>query len=150
MKRVARLIIGVGNPLAGDDAFGGAVIDRLRHRADRPAGVDLVDAHTDLLGHIDTFAGYDEVVVVDAVIGVGTVGEVALFDEPTFAGWPDTAAGAHQMSALAALKLFRTLYPHAATRLTLVALCTERLSLGAGVSEAAVSAGAERVARLWC
>ena len=144
-----RLVVGVGNPLAGDDGFGGAVIDRLRQRGDRPESVDLVNAHTDLLGQIDTFAAYDEIVLVDAVIGAGASGGVAVFDEWTFSNWPDTSPGSHQMSPLAAVKLFRVLHPHAATRIMLVALSTDRVMIGPGVPDAAVAAGVEMVVRLW-
>jgi len=143
------LVIGVGNAMVGEDAFGGTVIALLRRRADLPAGVDLVDAQTDLLAFIDRFAAYDRVIVVDAVIGAGRAGEIAAFDEQTFAAWPDTRGGAHQVSALTALGLFRTLYPDAGTRITLVALSVDRVSSGTRVPEAAIAAGAELVARLW-
>ncbi len=54
MARPRRLVLGLGNPLLGEDGFGSAVIELLRRRPDRPAAVDLVDAHTDLLAQLET------------------------------------------------------------------------------------------------
>ena len=139
----------MGNVLAGDDSFGGAVISRLRGCEDRPAGVDLLDAGTDLLGHIETFATFDEVILVDAVVGADRPAGVSVFDERTAAAWLDDSPSVHQLSPLTALRLFRVLHPDAGTRITFVALCVDRLALGAAVSDAVVAAGADTVTRLW-
>jgi hydrogenase maturation protease len=112
------LVLGLGNPLAGADGFGPAVIARLRE-AGVPDGVELVDAHTDLLGHLHRFVEADEVVLVDVVLG--GAGEVAVVKEEEFSGWDHTSVGAHQVSPLAAIKLFRRLHPEASTRVRLVA-----------------------------
>jgi hydrogenase maturation protease len=112
------LVLGLGNSLSGADGFGPAVIERLR--ADGvPDGVELVDAHTDLLGHLHRFVEADEVVLVDVVLDAR--GGLAVVDEQEFSSWDDTSRGAHQVSPLAAVKLFRRLHPGAATRIRLVA-----------------------------
>jgi hypothetical protein len=41
--------------------------------------------------------------------------------EEEFSGWDHTSVGAHQVSPLAAIKLFRRLHPEASTRVRLVA-----------------------------
>jgi Ni,Fe-hydrogenase maturation factor len=69
MARPKWLVLGLGNRLVGEDGFGSAVIEMLRGRPDLPAAVDLVDAHTDLLAQVETLASYDEVVLVDVVVG---------------------------------------------------------------------------------
>ena len=143
------LVVGAGNVLAGDDGFGGAVIARLCGREDRPEGVDLLDAGTDVLGHIETLAAYDEVILVDVVVGAGHAGHVSVFDERTAAGWTDNPAGAHHLSPLTAIRLLRVLHPEARTQVTFVALCADRLALGEVVSDAAVAAGVDAVVRLW-
>jgi hydrogenase maturation protease len=139
--------VGLGNPLAGSDGFGTAVLARLRAQGSLPAGVALVDAHTDLLGHIDDFVAYDDVVLVDAVLGAGTNGQVVVFDERTFSAWPDSAASCHHLSPLMALKLFRALHPRAATRLALVGYCTDEVTVGQGLPEAAAESGVEAITR---
>ena len=148
MARPRRLVLGLGNPLLGEDGFGSAVIAWLRRRPDLPPAVDLLDAHTDLLAHLDTFGTYDEVVLVDAVIGSGPFGDVAVVDEETFMRWPEASPSCHQISPLLAVKLFRALQPQAATRLVLVALQADVVRAAPGVAPSVVAAGGEAVVRL--
>jgi hydrogenase maturation protease len=148
MARPRRLVLGLGNPLLGEDGFGSAVIEWLRRKPDLPPAVELVDAHTDLLAHLETFGAYDEVVLVDAVIGVGPCGDVAVVDEETFTRWSETSPSCHQISPLLAVKLFRALQPHSATRITLVALQADVVRAGPGVATSVVAAGGEAVVGL--
>lgn len=147
MLQPTRLVVGLGNPLAGSDGFGSAVVARLRERDDLPGDVALVDAGTDLLGHLDSLASYDEVVLVDAVVGAGGAGEILVVDESTFKTWPETTASSHALSPHVAVKLFRTLYPQAATRIVLVGLSVDAITLGEDLPAAVVTAGADAVAR---
>jgi Ni,Fe-hydrogenase maturation factor len=166
LVRPKRLVLGLGNPLVGEDGFGGAVIEWLRRRPDLSAGVDLVDAHTDLLAQVETLASYDEVVLVDVVVSVpgrptpgdagraksdegsGRPGTVTVIDEEAFARCPDTSPSCHQISPLLAVNLFRALHPEAATRITLVALHADGLRFGPGVADSLVTSGGEAVIRL--
>ena len=114
------LVLGLGNSLSGADAFGPAVVESLRGAADLPSSVRLIDAHTDLLAYIDQFAQYDRVILVDAVISPSE-GGVATCDERAFSGWDDSSPGAHELSPLMAVKLFRRLGPSQGPEITLVA-----------------------------
>ncbi len=69
MARSKRLVMALGNPLAGSDGFGAAVLARLREGGALPADVALVDADIDLVGRIDALHAYDEVILIDAVVG---------------------------------------------------------------------------------
>jgi len=148
MARRRRLVLGLGNPLLGDDGFGSAVIELLRRRPELSAAVDLVDAHTDLLAQVETLGSYDEVVLVDVVIGAGHPGVVEVVDEETFMRWPETSPSCHQISPLLAVKLFRALQPQAATRITLVALHADAVRAAPGVATSVVAAGGEAVVHL--
>ena len=64
MKRKV-LVLGLGNPLWGDEGAGIAVIKELKHK-DLPEGVDLKAEGTPGLKLLDLLKGYDEVIVVDA------------------------------------------------------------------------------------
>ena len=141
------LVLALGNPQQGADGFGPAVAERLRRGGGLPDGVDLVDAHTDLLAHLDRLAQYDHVVLVDAVLG-GQHGQVTVVDEDTLARWDERSPGAHSISPLVAVKLFRQLRPDSRTRITLVAFCVDEIRSGAGVPDEAVAAGAREVVRL--
>ncbi|HEX5042997.1 MAG TPA: hydrogenase maturation protease [Candidatus Polarisedimenticolaceae bacterium] len=120
-----RLLIGLGNPLAGDDGFGPAVVARLQQQG-LPGDVEVVASCTDLLGRIDAFADCEAVVLVDAVVeGKDPPGTVAAVEESTLLGWEARSTSAHRLSPVEALRVFRALAPEAATRISLVALHTE-------------------------
>ncbi len=133
-------MIGLGNPLMGEDAFGGKVIEYLRLEVpDLPPQVDLVDVHTDLISQIERFPEYEQVVLVDALLipedhETGS-GQILLLEERSMLAWPETSASAHQLSPLMAVRLFRLLYPHAPTQIHLVALNTKRISFGPGTGK---------------
>ena len=122
-----RLLIGLGNPLAGDDGFGPAVVSRLVQQGLGP-DVEVVPQCIDLLGQIDTFAAYQAVVLVDAVLGGGAPpGTVATVQESTHLRWEARSTSAHRLAPGEALRVFRALAPEATTRISLVALHTGEL-----------------------
>ncbi len=127
------LLVGLGNPLNGDDGFGPDVIERLgKTGIGNLPDVSLVDAGTDLLNHIESFAEYDRVVLIDAILDpegrLGVPGLVQVLEENAFLSWPETSEGVHQMSPLLGVKLFRTLHPEALTRFFLVGLFVDQIS----------------------
>ncbi len=61
------LILGVGNPLLGDDAAGVLVAQKLQQRDDLPPHVTVIDGGTDGLGLIPVMEPYRRVIIVDAV-----------------------------------------------------------------------------------
>ena len=144
------LVLGLGNPLADADGFGPAVIECLRAMGGLPRGVELIDVHTDLLGYIDRFAGRDHVILVDAMIAANDWG-IGVFSEETFSTWDERSTGAHGLSALTAVKLFRRLRPpgtapaFANPRITLVAHLVTEAEFSRVPEAAAVRAGAETV-----
>ena len=61
------LIVGLGNPLMGDDVAGIEVVNELQELA-LPEYVDVIDGGTPGVGLIDMMSGYSRVIVVDAVV----------------------------------------------------------------------------------
>ena len=100
------LILGLGNPLLGDDGVGWRVADQLRTRvADSGAEVDCLAGGG--LSLMERLAGYDRAVIVDALAtGQAAVGTVGCFDLEQL---PDPVAGhlssAHETSLKTALRL---------------------------------------------
>ena len=138
-KNKRTLVIGLGNSLIGDDAFGSNVVERLRSGVPNALPhAELVDAHTDLLGLIDRFTAYERVVLVDAILDpaekLGSPGHVVLVDEESMVAWSEASPSAHQFSPLLAVRLFRSLNPSATTRICLVGLCVGRLALPSAVN----------------
>jgi hydrogenase maturation protease len=72
------LVVGIGNPDRGDDGVAAAVIARLRGHT--PDGVHLRARSGDTLALIDDWAGYDAVVLVDAVTAINEPGRVHRLD----------------------------------------------------------------------
>lgn len=147
MMRPTCLVVALGNPLHGPDGFGHAVARRLRAGQDLPACAELVDAATDLLSWIDRFGAYDQVVLVDAVLG-GSRREVAIVEEAEFDGWAPHAVTGHEISPLLAVKLLRALRPDCRTRFCLVGLKVDIDAAEREVTPAETEAGAAAVVHL--
>lgn len=62
------LILGVGNPLLGDDAIGVLVAQQLQARIDLPPHVTVIDGGTEGIGLIPVMETYRRMIVVDAVM----------------------------------------------------------------------------------
>ena len=135
MQQASRttLVLGLGNPLSGDDAFGPQVIEQLRRSEPQPPGITLIDAHTDLLNYIEDFVTYDRVLLVDAILDperkLGEPGALVLLDEAQLQSLPETSQSIHQMSPLLGVKLFRALHPESRTQITLIGLIIDRLTV---------------------
>jgi hydrogenase maturation protease len=81
------LLLGLGNPLFGDDGVGPAVVEGLLEQ-DLPPEVEVLDGGTAGLGLLDTIAGRRLVVVVDAAEMGRPAGTVARLtpDQATLLG----------------------------------------------------------------
>lgn len=65
------LVMGVGNPLMGDEGVGPRVVEWLRSRFEFGGDVDVVDAGTMGFTILNLFEAVDRVLVIDAVDGSG-------------------------------------------------------------------------------
>ena len=72
------VVIGIGNPDRGDDAFGRVVAARLRGRL--PAHAVLVEANGEATALLDRFAAADRAILIDAAVSGGDLGEIRRFD----------------------------------------------------------------------
>jgi hydrogenase maturation protease len=61
------VVIGLGNPLMGDDGLGIAALERLRTRYVLPRGVELVDGGTWGLNLLPVIEDADGVILIDAI-----------------------------------------------------------------------------------
>ena len=69
-----RLLIGVGNPYAGDDGAGRAVARRLLAR--NVCALDVREGSGEATSLMNAWTGFDDVVLVDACHGAGPAGSV--------------------------------------------------------------------------
>ncbi|ABN56947.1 MULTISPECIES: hydrogenase maturation protease [Methanoculleus] len=80
MQKNRVCIIGCGNPFMGND---GAGISVMRLFEGRFPGVEAIDGGTGGFGLIPLMEGYERVVIVDAMTGIGDrTGEVLTFEVP--------------------------------------------------------------------
>jgi hydrogenase maturation protease len=97
---VTAVVIGLGNPLCGDDGIGPAVVAALPELP----GVRLVRRIADPADLIDAWADAEPAVVVDAVRGSFPPGQVVRFTGED--GWPGGAGrGGHTLDVAAAVRL---------------------------------------------
>jgi hydrogenase maturation protease len=115
------IVVGLGNPLMGDEGVGWHLVERLSHHADLPPSIETLQAGTDLLRQAGHLYGRDHVVLVDAALAGDSVGTLTLHDLP--AREPCKESSVHQPSLTRAVCLLRRLEPALErTRFTLAAV----------------------------
>lgn len=99
------LVIGLGNPLLGDDSIGLRVAAELRPRLAGLPGVEVVEDHHGGLRLMERMVGCDRVIVVDATVtgaAPGTIHRLSVDGRPT-----RRSASAHDVDLPTALALGR-------------------------------------------
>jgi hydrogenase maturation protease len=144
---IAARIAGVGQPRAGDDGLGPAVVARLRARG-LPDGVLALDA-PDPVVLVDWLEDGTALVVVDAVVGGASPGRVHRLapDDLTAAGLRPPST--HGLGVLDAIALARAIHPAAArarVELVVVEIDEPPPRAGEGLSPA-IAASVDEAAR---
>lgn len=115
------LVIGLGNPLLGDDGVGWAVIEELRNRLqatpDNPAdrelfsSVELDSLSLGGLSLMERLVDYSRVILIDAMVtGNQPIGSVQVFDlEQLSDQHAGHTASAHDVSLKTALRVGRSM-----------------------------------------
>jgi hydrogenase maturation protease len=114
------LVLGLGNPLLGDDAVGLKVAALVRERLGGAPGVDVEEEEAGGLRLMERMTGYDRAILVDAAVTGGAPGEVrrlAPDDLPT-----QRTATAHGIDLASALALGRQLGYPMPSEVTIVAI----------------------------
>jgi hydrogenase maturation protease len=93
--RERRLVIGLGNGLAGDDGVGSHIMRRLSQDERLPGDVDVLEGGTDLLRLAHELEGRPRVVLVDALLHPGEPGTPLQFDS----GDPAVARAMHALDS---------------------------------------------------
>lgn len=121
------LVVGLGNPLRGDDGVGPLVADAFARSLPPGADVEVDEVPEGGLRLMERLLGYDAAILVDAVrSGAHPVGSVLLLevdDLPT-----EHAVSSHDLSLTAALGLARSLGLEVPVRLPIVAVEVEKVT----------------------
>lgn len=118
-------IVGVGQPVAGDDGVGPAVVEHLR-RTGVPGIVDLTCA-PDAVALIALLEGVDPVVIVDAVVDDVEAGRVLVLTPEMLRSAMPALLSTHGITVAQAIELARRLAPHTVAQgIRLVGVTIER------------------------
>jgi hydrogenase maturation protease len=99
------LVVGVGQPLAGDDGVGPEVA-----RALAEGGVPALRA-TDGAALVTLLEGERRAIIVDAAVGAGPAGTVRVFGPGELPSLPHHPSSSHGLSVAEAIALARALGP---------------------------------------
>lgn len=128
------LLIGLGNPLMGDEGIGWHVAECLRRDPRLPPYVESIAGGTDLLRFAPLFERCRHVVLVDALLVEDAPGRVQFVDGP-LTGFDSRQGHAHSLSALQAIELLQLLTPSlSAVRFTLALIGIASASMSAALS----------------
>ena len=118
------IVVGVGNPILGDDAVGILVVRELKNRS-KDFDIVIEEAYTGGMNLVDIIVGYDRAILVDAIsLPDKKIGEVLLLDPRAIPSAHST--NPHNVSLKEALDLAATIKDWAIPqRIDLVAINIE-------------------------
>lgn len=133
--RVApRLVVGLGNPAAGDDGVGWRVAERLAGDARLPRDVEVLCGGADVLRLARLLDGRRDLLLVDACLGM-TPGAVDVVDHDALARSTPARPHAHHLAAVEAVELLRALGDVSAERVRWALIGVEDVRQGDGLTE---------------
>jgi hydrogenase maturation protease len=151
------LVIGLGNPILGDDGVGWKVVDELERRVGdgraRAGAVELDRMSVGGLALMERLVGYERAILVDAVLGNDRLGTVWSRPLQAVATRPGSHLdSAHDASLAEAIEAGRALGARLPDEITVVGIAVRRVDefderLSAPVA-GAVDTAVETVARL--
>jgi len=131
-------VIGIGQSLRGDDAVGLEVLRQWRERFQETASrLEVQSEACELPGLtlLDLFNDVDTAILVDAVQGKSTPGTIHLLDENELSAFTSDAKSAHGWGLAETLQLGNELMV-TKTKVRVVGIQAEQMTLGTGLSEA--------------
>jgi hydrogenase maturation protease len=141
------LVIGLGNPLMGDDGIGWHVAGRLAADQRLPDAVEVVYGGTDLLSCADRMEERDRVMLIDAMLDPEAPGSVTFYR--SLEALRSDSAGAHHLSVVDAVGLLQATSPElASVEFTLVAIGVACARMEADLSPAIAARVPEIIDRI--
>jgi len=105
------LVLGIGNPFLGDDGIGIHIAKELAREIE-DKNIDIEDAGTDGLNLLELIAGYDRLIVIDAIMTEeGEAGEVYRLKPEDLAGTVQPTASPHHANLASTVELGKKLLP---------------------------------------
>jgi hydrogenase maturation protease len=77
---VKTILIGLGNPILGDDGVGWQITQRIQHRSDFPSEIDVEYLSLGGISLMESLVGYERAIIIDTIItGNFPIGRVSCF-----------------------------------------------------------------------
>jgi hydrogenase maturation protease len=132
------LVLGLGNPVAGDDGIGCLLAGRLAAEPELAERADVICAGSDIFRRAAELAGRRRVVLVDAALTTEATCSVRVLPHPPPA--PERRVHAHALDPVAAITVLRSVEPAIAAAETWWLLVdVPQLALGPGLSDSAAA-----------
>jgi hydrogenase maturation protease len=122
------LIVGLGNPILGDDGVGWKVAEEVRVRLSEGAPVEVLCLSLGGISLMEHLIGYDRVILVDAFstdAPVGSISVLRLSQLPSYSAYHITSI--HDTSLQKAMELGREMGAHLPEDVMVVGIATERI-----------------------
>lgn len=124
------IIVGLGNPILGDDGVGWRVADEVKAQLRPDDGMDVVCLSLGGLGLMEHLIGFDRAIIVDAFIAekddIGSILIRSLKDMPNYSAFHTTSG--HDTSLLDAIELGRSMGAHLPDDVAVIGIAIQRIS----------------------
>jgi hydrogenase maturation protease len=126
---VKTLVVGLGNPILGDDGVGWQIASELQQTFIKPADVTIECAALGGISLMESLIGYDRAIIIDAIVThQAPIGSVKFFK---LGDLPNTSLGhtssAHDTSLQDALHIGRDLGTHLPDDITVVTVESQKV-----------------------
>lgn len=101
------LLVGLGNPIMGDDAVGIQVVRMLKNNIHGRVDIEFKELSLGGLALVEEILGYERVFIIDSVASAGTPGGIHEFSPDHFKG-TEYASSPHSTNFATALELYKT------------------------------------------
>jgi len=118
------LIVGLGNPILGDDGVGWKVVDQIKKQLTSSSSIDIEYLSLGGIGLMEHLIGYDCAILIDSFISreedVGSILIRRLNDLPNYSAFHITSA--HDTSLQNAIELGRSMGAHLPEEVTVIGI----------------------------
>ncbi len=129
------LIVGVGNPLLGDEGVGLHAVRNLS-QLPMPADVSLLNCGCDLLNLVSYIDKPKKIIILDAIRAGGKPGRIYRFDLDELQTVQTQTRSAHQLQTVDALRLLEKVYPCLnSCRITVIGVEPKAMALSGDLSQ---------------
>jgi len=128
LKKSRMLVVGLGNPILGDDGVGWKVAEELRINLAPDSPVDVECLSLGGISLMEHLIGYERAILVDAFALDGPIGSILVFklsELPNYSAFHTTSA--HDTSLQNAIKLGRSMGAQLPEDITVVGIATRHI-----------------------